>query len=103
MLFNLPRQRPNGTFKIQGQKVQLPGKGVSWSVCSEGLAPAAASTLPSPGSQAFQFSLPSPHSTSSPKWKVSVSCSVVSDSVTVWAVARDPLSVGFSRKEYWNG
>ena len=81
MLFNLPRQRPNGTFKIQGQKVQLPGKGVSWSVCSEGLAPAAASTLPSPGSQAFQFSLPFPNSTSSPKWKVSVSCSVVSDSL----------------------
>ena len=32
-------------------------------------------------------------------------CSVVSDSlVTPWTVARqDPLSVGFSRQEYWSG
>ena len=30
--------------------------------------------------------------------------SVVSDSVTLWTVARQaPLSVEFSRKEYWNG
>ena len=29
-------------------------------------------------------------------------CSVVSDSVTPWAAARQaPLSVGFSRQEYW--
>ena len=35
----------------------------------------------------------------------SVSCSVVSNSfATPWAVARqDPLSMGFSRQEYWNG
>ena len=30
--------------------------------------------------------------------------SVVSDSVTLWTVARQaPLSMEFSRKEYWNG
>ena len=30
--------------------------------------------------------------------------SVVSDSVTLWAVAhQDPLSMGFFRQEYWNG
>ena len=33
-----------------------------------------------------------------------VSCSVVSDSVTPWTVARlSPLSMGFSRQEYCNG
>ena len=33
-----------------------------------------------------------------------VSCSVVSDSVTPWTVAHQaPLSVGFSRQEYWSG
>ena len=82
MLFSLPHQRPNGTFKIQGQKVQLPGKGVSSSVCSVGLAPAPASTLPSPGSQAFQFSLPLLALHKLPKVKSeSVSCSVLSDSL----------------------
>ena len=31
------------------------------------------------------------------------SCSVVSDSVTPWTVARQaPLSIGFSRQEYWS-
>ena len=31
-------------------------------------------------------------------------CSVVSDSVTPWTVAcQAPLSVGFSRQEYWSG
>ena len=31
-------------------------------------------------------------------------CSVVSDSVTPWTVARQaPLSMGFSRQEYWSG
>ena len=31
-------------------------------------------------------------------------CSVVSDSVTPWvAVFQAPLSMGFSRQEYWNG
>ena len=30
--------------------------------------------------------------------------SVVSDSVTLWAVAhQDPLSMGFFRQEYWSG
>ena len=30
--------------------------------------------------------------------------SVVSDFATLWTVARqDPLSVGFSRQEYWSG
>ena len=34
----------------------------------------------------------------------SVSCSVVSDSVTPWTVARQaPLSRGFSWQEYWSG
>ena len=34
------------------------------------------------------------------KW----SCSVVSDSATPWTVARQaPLSMGFSRQEYWSG
>ena len=34
----------------------------------------------------------------------SVSCSVVSDSVTPWTVARQgPLSMGFSRQECWSG
>ena len=33
-----------------------------------------------------------------------VSCTVVSDSATPWTVARQaPLSVGFSRREYWSG
>ena len=36
------------------------------------------------------------------KWKWS--CSVVSDSVTPWAVAyHSPPSMEFSRQEYWNG
>ena len=31
-------------------------------------------------------------------------CSVVSDSVTPWTVAHQPpLSMGFSRQEYWSG
>ena len=35
---------------------------------------------------------------------LSVSCSVVSNSVTPWTVARQaPLSMGFSRQEYWSG
>ena len=35
---------------------------------------------------------------------LSASCSVVSDSVTPWTVARQaPLSMGFSRQEYWSG
>ena len=34
----------------------------------------------------------------------SVSCSLVSDSATAWTVAHQaPLSVGFSRQEYWSG
>ena len=34
--------------------------------------------------------------------KQSVSCSVISDSVTPWTVAHQaPLSIGFSRQEYW--
>ena len=33
-----------------------------------------------------------------------LSCSVVSDSSTPWTVNRQaPLSMGFSRQEYWNG
>ena len=33
-----------------------------------------------------------------------LSCSVVSDSVTLWAVAHQALlSMGFSRQEYWKG
>ena len=33
-----------------------------------------------------------------------LSCSVVSDSLCSWTVARQaPLSMGFSRKEYWSG
>ena len=36
--------------------------------------------------------------------KVSVSCSIVSDSETSWAIARQaPLSMEFSRQEYWSG
>ena len=36
--------------------------------------------------------------------KVSVSCSVMSDSATPWTVAHQaPLSMGFSRQEYWSG
>ena len=32
------------------------------------------------------------------------SCSVISDSATPWTVAcRDPLSMEFSRPEYWRG
>ena len=35
---------------------------------------------------------------------VCVSCLVMSDSVTPWTVAHQaPLSIGFSRQEYWNG
>ena len=35
---------------------------------------------------------------------VCVSCSVVSDFVTLWTVARQfPLSMRFSRQEYWGG
>ena len=34
----------------------------------------------------------------------SVVCSVVSDSATPWTIARQaPLSLGFSRQEYWSG
>ena len=34
----------------------------------------------------------------------SVSCSVVFDSVTPWIVAHQaPVSMGFSRQEYWSG
>ena len=33
-----------------------------------------------------------------------LSCSVTSDSVTSWILARQaPLSMGFSRHEYWSG
>ena len=36
-------------------------------------------------------------------WCESVSCSVVSNSATPWTVAhRAPLSMGFSRQEYWS-
>ena len=35
---------------------------------------------------------------------MSESCSVMYDSVTPWTVARQvPLSMGFSRQEYWSG
>ena len=35
---------------------------------------------------------------------VCVSCSVVSDSATLWTVTgQAPLSMGFSRQEYWSG
>ena len=35
---------------------------------------------------------------------VCVSCSVMSDSVNQWTVAcQAPLSMGFSRQEYWSG
>ena len=35
---------------------------------------------------------------------VQFSCSVVSDFVTPWTAARQaPLSMGFSRQEYWSG
>ena len=39
------------------------------------------------------------------KWKVSVSCSIVSDSfATPWtAASQAPLAVKFSRQEYWGG
>ena len=34
----------------------------------------------------------------------SCACSVVSDSVTPWSVAHQaPLSMGFSKQEYWSG
>ena len=37
-------------------------------------------------------------------WWCWFSCSVVSDSATPWTVARQaPLSMGFSRQEYWSG
>ena len=37
-------------------------------------------------------------------WKWKCSCSVMSDSVTPWTVAYyAPLSMGFSRQEYWSG
>ena len=33
-----------------------------------------------------------------------LSCSVVSDSSTPWTIAHQaPLSMGFSRQEYWSG
>ena len=33
-----------------------------------------------------------------------LSCSVVSDSVIPWIIAHQaPLSIGFSRREYWSG
>ena len=33
-----------------------------------------------------------------------VSCSVMSDSVTLWTVGRQaPLSMGFPRQEHWSG
>ena len=36
--------------------------------------------------------------------RISVRCSVVSDSSTPWAAAcQAPLSMGFSRQEYWSG
>ena len=42
--------------------------------------------------------------TTGPEVKCTVSPSVVSNSVTPWTVARQaPLSLGFSRKEYWSG
>ena len=38
------------------------------------------------------------------KWKWKWSCSVVSDSATSWSVAyQAPLSMGFSRQEFWSG
>ena len=47
--------------------------------------------------------IPLPLSTRPRSW-ICVSCSVVSDSVTLWTVAHEaPLSVGFSRREYWSG
>ena len=37
-------------------------------------------------------------------WCEMVSCSVVSDSATLWTVAHQaPLSMEFSRQEYWSG
>ena len=45
-----------------------------------------------------------PWKTQKPMLVNSESCSVVSDSVTPWTVARQaPLSVEFSRQEYWSG
>ena len=36
--------------------------------------------------------------------EVNVSCSVVSDSAIPWTIANQaPLSIGFSRQEYWSG
>ena len=32
-----------------------------------------------------------------------VSCTVMTDSVTLWTVDKAPLSMGFSRQEYWSG
>ena len=38
------------------------------------------------------------------KWCFFFLCSVMSDSATPWTAARQPpLSMGFSRQEYWNG
>ena len=34
---------------------------------------------------------------------VLVSCSVMTDSVTLWTVDKAPPSMGFSRQEYWSG
>ena len=34
---------------------------------------------------------------------VLVSCSVMTDSVTLWTVDKAPLSMEFSRQEYWSG
>ena len=37
-------------------------------------------------------------------WHAVLTCSVVSDLVTSWTVAHQgPLSIGFSRQEYWSG
>ena len=57
-------------------------------------------TRPSQGRFSRQFVMDYPRA--SPR--ESVSCSVVSDSVTPWTVAcQAPLSRGFSRQEYWSG
>ena len=70
--------------------------------------------LPSPGDLPYTGIKPAPllspalagrFFTTSATWEArSVSCSVMSDSVTPWTVARQaPLSMGFSRQEYWSG
>ena len=46
----------------------------------------------------------SPEQTSLINNRESVSCSIMSDSATPWTVAHwAPLSMEFSRQEYWNG